>query len=502
MNTGYNPEEIMAHVAQRADQTALRQFSRTGRCGRSISFGELHRLSRSGASGLRRYGLDPQDRILLFIPPGIRFFTALLSILRFGATAVVANLKSLRLHFATITKDTDYVISAFPFTLVLGMIKGKSSIKILSFRKLIRITSEESETQDTAHTLNPGFQTFTTGTTGLPKPVYRDSIQLAAIQKAVNEVFVPQAGARDFCGMSSFLLNNLLSGEESLTAPSSLSPRRLSMLLRKQKAQRLLLSPGPLMKLARFCLQRDIHIESIETLLTGGAPMHYGKLEILRSVFPHARVVYVYGSSEAQPISSLGLNSIEESEIDFWRHGAGVFVGRPISRIQVKIDKPVAIGNKLPFKAPVTVGEVMVTGTHIRPPSQESEWLGTGDYGYFDPTGGLWLVGRLKHSRKKEGRILFPYPAEMEAESIEGIKRCGCLLPDEGENLLIIEPEHRTFRQISRDPVIQKALINIIEKQGLAPCGIRFIHRIPVDLRHHYRVDYKRLIHTFSKANP
>lgn len=289
--------------------------------------------------------------------------------------------------------------------------------------------------------------------------------------------------------------------ESVIASPSIISnPRQLIGAIRRLKVNRILISPGPLVKLAEYCHERRISLGGVHTVNTGGAPVHWDKLVRIREVFPEARVVYVYGSSEAQPISSVEINTIGDGRIEAWRRGNGVFVGTPMSMITLEIRSSVLVG--MPGLQPSMsgVGEICVSGEHVGRQPDGSQWLHTGDYGYFDEAGGLWLVGRLKHSHRMSRGYLFPYPVEMEVESLPGIRRCGCLLPESGEPVLFLESKSKDIRRFHQEPELVRSVRAIAERRGLDSCRLVFLRTMPVDPRHRYRVDYRMLANINKRA--
>ncbi len=188
------------------------------------------------------------------------------------------------------------------------------------------------------------------------------------------------------------------------------------------------------------------------------------------------------------------------------RVGAGLLVGRPVTGCRVKI-VPVRNGIALgPFSEAEfesltlpdgEIGEIVVSGRHvlsgcadpvrIRESKIEvgrKRWHRTGDAGYFDTKGRLWLVGRCAAVIRDTRGIVYPFQVEYAVTAVRGISRAA-LIPDQGKRVLVLETSAKEF---TSDCV--KAARCIADKQIDRIVTVR---RIPMDRRHDAKVDYPAL---------
>ena len=163
---------------------------------------------------------------------------------------------------------------------------------------------------------------------------------------------------------------------------------------------------------------------SLQVLTHGGSPIATEVVRRTSSAFPSARMIEVYGATETSPLATL-LDD-EETLVD---SPLARSCGRAVLGCSISVRD--TEGNELPTGE---VGEVVVAGTNImqgywNKPEQTAEVLKhggywTGDMGYFDAQGFLFLVDRSKDMIVSGGEnvystevedILYRHPGVLEA---------------------------------------------------------------------------------------
>ena len=147
--------------------------------------------------------------------------------------------------------------------------------------------------------------------------------------------------------------------------------------------------------------------------------------------------------------------------------------------------------------APGERGEIVVSGPHVvqgyvggRGDAKakfrvgREVWHRTGDAGYCDGQGRLWLVGRCA-ARLQDGRgELYPFTVECAASSAGWVRRAGCV-GVAGQRWLALE--------VHRTPA-EKELAELAQTLAWAElAGIKILRTLPVDSRHNAKVDYSEL---------
>jgi acyl-CoA synthetase (AMP-forming)/AMP-acid ligase II len=223
-------------------------------------------------------------------------------------------------------------------------------------------------------------------------------------------------------------------------------------------------------------------------------------------VAPYAEVVAVYGSTEAEPICHIALSQISGHDRELMRGGAGLLAGEPIHDIELAIlpnrfATPIGPFNHEDFMAERcaadTAGEIVVHGPHVLKGYAEGRgdmetkfrvgsdvWHRTGDLGYRDPEGRLWLLGRASAAISGADGVLYPFAVECAAKCSADITR-SALVEVGGKRILLVEgPPGGGGPDLA-------ALMAKLAWAGLDE--VRAIEKIPVDPRHNAKVDYVRL---------
>ncbi len=155
--------------------------------------------------------------------------------------------------------------------------------------------------------------------------------------------------------------------------------------------------------------------------------------------------------------------------------------------------------------APGEVGEIVVSGPHVvaryADPAADAitkihagtrTWHRTGDLGYRDARGRLWLVGRAAATIEDARGTLEPLRVECALSYMPGIAR-SAVAGSDGVRVLIVEPlaGHAVDERAIRDSVAFAHIDRIVT----AP--------VPVDPRHEAKVDYtalQRIVRRYARA--
>jgi fatty-acyl-CoA synthase len=108
-----------------------------------------------------------------------------------------------------------------------------------------------------------------------------------------------------------------------------------------------------------------------------------------------------------------------------------ICVGLPVSGMHVRITRgtevvaPREIG-EIELRGP-TIAKNYLTAAGIVPLASNAGWFDTGDLGYVDEEGRLYVCGRSKDLIVLAGRNLYPQDIERAAESVDGVRK-GCVI--------------------------------------------------------------------------
>lgn len=136
-------------------------------------------------------------------------------------------------------------------------------------------------------------------------------------------------------------------------------------------------SPAFAEKVAQYCVENGRQIPS-EYILVGGAPVYPQTLQVLcRAASSPEKVVVVYGSTEAEPVSFIrAADKLKAEEGD---SSVGMCVGRPVFEGSVKVvqvGEGVSGGTLESVEVPLgKAGELALSGWHVNT-YQVSVWCG------------------------------------------------------------------------------------------------------------------------------
>lgn len=334
----------------------------------------------------------------------------------------------------------------------------------------------------------PALITWTTGTTGHPRPVVRTHGILTAQHLAIRALRAPRAGDVDLVGLPAMALHDLACGT-SLVMPSRADAdpdgRRLRDLVSNASVttavgfpvlfERLVDGAGP------------SSLPGLHSIHVGGAPVRAGLLDRLASVAPNATVVVVYGATEAEPIAAVDAREVRSSAGDGTR-SRGMLVGKPCPGIDLRLVPLEGCGAAAGSGA--AFGRVLVRGDRVaRDPvhSGSDGWLDTGDVGALDDDGRLWLLGRT--SNLVRGGVA-PATVEDAVGALEDVA-ASVLVPIPGPHgsrlVLAVQPVSPTSAR-----AVQARVTTMASDRGWALDRVATVHRLPRDERTG-KIDYRRL---------
>jgi len=435
--------------------------------GRRWTYAEIGRLIDRAAAGLQANGVSPGVRLGLCLPNTPYFVILYFAALRCGATIVnfnplyvehelrhqildsgttimaVPDVAEIHAKVAAVAEESGLqkiivcpMADILPPLLSIGyrlfkraeIARWPRDARHLAFRKLI-----ESRAAFRPVPLAPddvAVLQYTGGTTGVPKAAMLSHSNLTANSRQMI-LHIGHAAERQDRIMGVlpmfhvFALTAVLNFSVDTAAEMILLPRfELAQFLKTAKRTRptkLLAVPTMLTAINRAATQRPIHFDDLDYCVSGGAPLPFD----VRTEFERltgARVVEGYGLSETSPI--LTCNPIEGRVKD---NSAGVPF--PGTTIEIRsLDDPhqlMPVGER---------GEVCARGPQVmkgywnRPDETAKVFVDgairTGDVGYLDADGYLFLVDRIKdviicggynvYPRMIE-EALYEHPAVLEA---------------------------------------------------------------------------------------
>jgi acyl-CoA synthetase (AMP-forming)/AMP-acid ligase II len=400
------------------------------------------------AGGLAGLGLGVGDRVLV-LDPDVRRRYGLVSAVLWAGAAVVVPPVSLRpweaLAVAEGAAPRAIVFAPSQWPAVVGRRGLRSSpLRIVTggprLPGAIGLTELEragpTEPRDVP-TDAAALVSFTTGTAGRVGRVVRSHGVLRAQHDALVRLRGLADDDRDLVGLPNLVLHDLGIGVTSVLPPRDpASPRYGDQIVRSLTMTRATSAAGfPRLFEAAVLGTPPGSLGHLRAIHVGGSRVAPSLLRALARLAPAARVTVVYGSTEIEPIAA-----IEGSEyLDALASGdpsAGVCVGAVVPGIEVRLD---ALGPRAESMTPAAAGAILARGARVAGTPTADGWVATGDAGWLDAGGRLWLLGRVEDVSGG----LRPFEVERTVEALDWVSRAALVRLDEAlgsRGLVAVEP--------------------------------------------------------------
>lgn len=498
----------------------------------SISYKEFSTITSQIASGYLNLGIKQGDRVILFVPMNVNLYLAMSALQRVGAIPVFLDSWTRHAHMGTaiqqvqpkaiISFEKAFMmlanapgIKSIPIKITVGPTTQNHTIRLEDLIKSSLSPIYPVEQEDTA------LITFTTGSSGMPKGADRSHRFLAAQHYALNNCIPYKAGDIDLPTFPVFALNNVASGISTVLpaidigTPKPTDSQILLNQIKNSKVNCATLSPSIFNNLARFCMENNFEIPQLKRVVTGGAPVSISNIVNFKSIAKNAEIVVLYGSTEVEPISQ-----IRDSELDGNLTDEGVNVGHIVSGLKFKLIKinknSIKIHSQKDWKKIETqngeIGELIVSGEHVcqryyknseafeRAKIVDTDkiiWHRTGDLVRVGTDCSFWIVGRVHNTINRDGRYLFPVQPEIILKKLSFVSQAAYIgIPDSilGEkSVVVIEPKDNSLIQNKKTKQLEVGIKSIFFKNNLPVDLIIFVENIPMDPRHHSKVEYTKL---------
>jgi acyl-CoA synthetase (AMP-forming)/AMP-acid ligase II len=342
---------------------------------------------------------------------------------------------------------------------------------------------------------------------GRPTAVRRSHRVLQAQHEALRQQFPPWAGQRDFPLFPNVLLHNLAVGALSIVPDlpqghlAQLDPARIAAQLAAERVETL---TGNVFYFTALVAHLRLHpatFPAVRAVGIGGSPVPESLLAAMQRHFPQATCYVIYGASEAEPIA---VRTVAGPAPD---PRLGYCVGQPHAALAVRLRQPQPVWQ--PVAPPELVateggyqaalgqqflatldeefptcqsGEILVRGPHVVTPDGPESWLATGDFGYFDDVGQLWLTGRRGAARLVRG--VGHYQLEHHLRHLPGVAQVAALPRTDGSAFDVFFVGMTTAEgiQATTDAAFGPGLLGHVQQRAQLPVDSRHFSKLRYDL--------------------
>ncbi len=297
---------------------------------------------------------------------------------------------------------------------------------------------------------------FTAGTTGRPKTVMLSHSSFTSFMLTSMEPPDPDSEERTLLTLPLYHVAGLQAalagvyGGRTIVLQRQFEPREWMALVEKHGIERALIVPTMLKQVLDHPDFQRHDLSSLKVVTYGGASMPPSLIERALPLLPGVQFINAFGQTETG--STIAMVPPEDHvlegppELVEKRRRRLSSIGRPLPDVEVRVvdedGRNLGIGEQ---------GEIVARGPRLMrgywgEPDATAQalhdgWLYTGDLGYQDEDGYLYLEGRAKDFIKRGGEMVAPEEIEHLLHACPGIEECAVIgLPDEtwGERVVAV----------------------------------------------------------------
>ena len=421
--------------------------------GRKRSYGEILARVVRFAGGLRSLGAKPGDRIAIIALNSDRYFEAYYAALWAGCAVVPGNTRWAPAEHAYALNDSDCSLlladrTFFAMSQKMAAETGAPVVLIddddavpgaLSQDALIARSEPIPDSSGSGKDMLGIF--YTGGTTGWPK-----GVMLSHAGMIVN--FMSAAMVSQYPQRSVFLHSPPMFHLADATVIFGLTPYAATHVIVPgfdppnivktivdEQVNAAVFVPTMLNMLNQYLEANPADLSCVQRVTYGASAISDAVLRRSMANFPNAAFAQAYGQTELSPVATILEPRFHVTEGE----GAKLLrsAGRPVPNVEIRI-----VGPDMETLAAGEVGEVGVRGENVmlgywNKPELTAQtiidgWLRTGDAGYLDSEGFLFLVDRVKDMIVSGGENVYSAEVENALARHPAVVECAVIgVPDE-----------------------------------------------------------------------
>lgn len=394
-----------------------------------ITFKDWYNHSLILSKTINRIIIENESNVALFLPNSINYAVAYFSVL-FSKKIIIpigTQSKGIEIRSAVKYCEIDLIVTSLMhreyLKECLKSYNHKVMLLIIEDQSIETINGDNEIISKSDAIINIGTENdvaimlHTSGTTSNPKRVMlthnnlikniESNIQSLKLTKD-DKVLISMPMYFGYCNTAQFL-THLYLGASMVILDSMFLPKIFFETVQDERITNYTGVPSTLLMLLDYRYVENYDISSLRYICFGGGKMPVEKLEELIKRLNTVGFVQTYGQTEASPRTTALLPNDQLRKIGS--------VGLPIPNVKIQvIDED---GNKLFANE---IGEIVIQGNNVMKGYYKQEkitsetiidgWLHSGDLGYIDSEGYLYLSGRKRNMIISGGINIYPEEIE------------------------------------------------------------------------------------------
>ena len=467
------------------------------------------------AAYLRTGGVGPGDRVVIVMPNCAGFFAAFYGVQAAGAVAVPVFHGSGQDRVATVSRLCGAVGILFNGPLDEDsqlFLAAKSECRDLRFFSALEGETHPEIIAPLHRSLGDlAMLQYTSGTTGDSKGVMLTHGNLLAnvrqmilaARYTASDVFVSWLPVYHDMGLINMTMCPFYLSARLVLLPISLKTDRWLGAIARHRGT---MTAAPDFAY-RFCIKFSkkgarYDLSSLRFALNAAEPVRATTIRRFEEKFNAPGVIKPgYGLAEASVAAAF--SNLDEAKITVDQQGnVGAGFALPAMDLAIAKDNHLLGSGE--------VGEILMRGPSCttgyyrnRERTKDlhfgQDYIRTGDLGYLDPHGRLFIVGRAKNIIIRAGRNFSPKDFEELAEEVDQVKRAAAIGVDardlEGEQILVFaEVNHKTLpTEELMAPVARQITAQIKDNMGITPNRIFLVRGKTIPLTYNGKIQYGHL---------
>lgn len=455
------------------DKTALIYESQ------KINYSALDALSGHYADFLLARGVKQGDNLLILSHNSINCVAVILSCLKTGCVACPVNWRMSPIELAGLLKRQSFV-AALCDCQGAALLRSAADLRAIPLNqyRMDEIAKAFGAAVPRQHVREePGdriaLQLFTSGSTGEPKVIRHSSGGLSeyiynyALESRWTDDDIYETSANLFHLSGVSILTSLMIGGTAVIF-HHFDLKEFLITMKREKCTRVSLVPTLVSRLLNADEPCAQYFTSVKKIVYGGSPMNLATVEQAMEQFG-CGLEQAYGTTETGCIAILSGEDHERCSRGMIDRRILFSAGRPLPNVNIRIkEEPEYIEDGMPccgeieVNSPFLYAESLIGATCRKC----ADYHATGDIGYFDEDGYLYLIGRKNDMIISGGENI--YPKEVE-NCISELKQdvaevCVLGIPDEdwGERVVAC--------------IVRKEGSSLTEKQVIEYCKAHIAH--------------------------